>query len=123
VNLWIVECGSAAEWGTFEAFRTAIGSASVTATPLGDEDGNGLADGYDAEYVSPSQGVMTFGWHAPLVVASQEVPIADYPRFENPYVEAEFDQRRYEISAGEYGLILDFATGDRVAEGKRGKLH
>jgi len=93
----------------------------VTTTPLGDEDGNGLPDGFDVEYVSPSQGVMTFGWHAPLTVAGQEVPIADYPRFENPYVEAGFDERRYEISAGGYGLLLDFATGDRVAEGPRGK--
>ena len=119
-NVWIVECGSAAEWGTYQAFRAAIGSASVTATPLGDVDGNGLTDGFDVEYVSPSQGVVTFGWHAPLIVAGQEMPIADYPRFGNPYVEAEFDQRRYAIAAGDYGLTLDFATGDRIAEGPSG---
>ncbi len=122
VNVWIVECGSAAEWGSFEAFRTAVASAPVTTTPLGDGDGNGRPDGFDVEYVSPSQGVMTFGWHAPLTVAGQEVPIADYPRFENPYVEAGFDEGRYEISAGGYGLMLDFATGDRVANGPPRKL-
>jgi len=64
--------------------------------------------------------VVTFGWHAPLIVAGQEMPIADYPRFGNPYLEAEFDQRRYAIAAGDYGLTLDFATGDRIAEGPSG---
>jgi hypothetical protein len=115
-NVWIVECGSAAEWGTFEAFRNAVGSASVTTTPLGDEDGNGSPDGFDVEYDSPSLGVMTFGWHAPLTVAGREVPIADYPRFENPYVQTGFDERRYEISTERYRLLLDFETGERVAE-------
>ncbi|MCP5067206.1 MAG: hypothetical protein GY946_11625, partial [bacterium] len=120
-NVWIVEVGSAAEWGSFEAFRTAIESAPVMTTPLGDEDGNGFPDGFDVEYVSPSQGEMTFGWHEPLTVAGLEVPISDYPRFANPYVEVGFDERRYEISAGGYGLTLDFVTGDRVAEGPRRK--
>jgi len=123
VNVWIVECGSAAEWGSFEAFRSAIGSASVTTTELGDEDGNFLPDGFDVEYVSPRQGVMTFGWYAPLTVAGQEIPLADYPRFDNPFVNAGFDEGRYEISAEDYGLVLDFVTGDRTAKAPRRKLH
>jgi len=114
-NVWITECGRAAEWGSFAGFRSAFSGATVTARPLGDVDGDRMPDGYDVEYASPSQGRMTFGWHAPLVVAGVEVSLTDYDRFENPFVRTAFEKTRYEVRDGRYGLILDFATGEREA--------
>ena len=121
-NVWIMELSSLSESGSFESFREAILAASITTTPLGDQDGNGFDDGFDVEYESPSQGRITFGWYAPLVVNGVEVPLHDYPRFDNPFVRTEFDDTRYEVSDGEYELLLDFATNERrVSAPKREK--
>lgn len=115
-NLWIVECGSAAEWGSFQAFRTAISEASVTITPVADQDADSFPDGFDLSYVSPSRGLVTFGWHLPLTVEGVGVvPLTGYPRFDNRYVETDFDSRRYEVVDGEWSLLLDFETGERIA--------
>jgi len=114
-NVWIIEMGSRSEWGSFEAFRAAILASPVVVTPVPDQEGDGLADGYDVVYQSPSQGEITFGWHAPLVVAGQEIPLRDYRRFDNPFVQVDFGETRYEISDGAYGLVLDFAVDERSA--------
>jgi hypothetical protein len=119
-NAWIMELGSASESGTFEEFMDAMNAASIVATPVPDQDGDGFDDGFDVQYESPSQGSVTFGWHAPLVVNGVEVPLADYPRFDNPFVRTEFDDTRYEVSDGEYGLVLDFETNERRVKGPRG---
>jgi hypothetical protein len=122
-NVWIIEMGSLSEWGSFEAFRDAILSAGVTTAPLADQGGDGLGDGFDVSYDSPSQGPMSFGWHAPLVVRGQEVALSDYPRFDNPFVRTEFGETRYQIREGEYELLLDFALDLRRASGPRGAGH
>lgn len=124
-NVWIVECGSAEEWGDFAAFRAAFllppnpaapaDPRVAVVGPLPDAGGDGLPDGFDVAYVSPSQGLVTFGWTAPLVVNGREVPLAGYDRFENPYVQVAFDDTRYEISDGEFSLLLDFASDTRQA--------
>jgi hypothetical protein len=114
-NVWITECGSASDGGSFDGFRSAFSGATVTAAPLGDGDGNGMPDGYDVEYASPSQGLMTFGWHAPLVVAGLEVSLSDYDRYDNPFIQTVFEETRYEVHDGQYGLIVDFATDERKA--------
>ena len=114
-NVWIIECGSASEWGSFTAFRAAIEAAAITTTPVADQAGDGKPDGYAVVYESPTQGVMEFDWHGPLVVAGLETPIADYPRYDNPFVQVPFGHDRYEVEHGEYGLVLDFATNEREA--------
>ncbi len=114
-NVFILEMGSLSESGPFEEFVAACEAAPVVTTAVPDQDGNGLPDGYDVSYESPSQGLMTFGWHAPLVVRGQEQPLTDYPRFDNPFVRADFGDTRFEISDGQYGLVLDFAVDERHA--------
>ncbi len=59
-------------------------------------------------YESPSQGTVSFGWEADLVVHGTPQPIADYPRYDNPFVKTDFLDTRYEVSAGKYSLVLDF---------------
>lgn len=113
-NVWIIECGSRSEWGRFEAFRGAIESASVITTPIADQDADGLPDGHHVVYASPSQGEVEFSWHGPLIVDGHEVPLADYPRFDNPFVETALGETRYDVSDGRHHLVLDFATDRRL---------
>lgn len=114
-NVWILECGSRSEWGSFGAFGEAIERARVTATPVPDEDGDGLPDGYAVAYDSPSQGHLELAWKGPFRVNGEEVPLSDFPRFDNPFVKTAFGDTRYEISDGAYSLLLDFASGERQA--------
>jgi hypothetical protein len=107
-NVWIVECGSLDEWpGGFAAFQAAFGDGLVSVTPT--------AEAFDVVFTSPSRGVVELGWDGPLVVGGQEKALAGYPRFDNPFVQVEFDTTRYEVSDGEYSLVLDFTTDTREA--------
>jgi hypothetical protein len=113
-NAWIVEVGDAATWRDFAAFRAAIAAAGPSIVAVADRDGDGHDDAFDVTYASPSRGVITFGWHAPLTVDGVEVPIRHEDRFDNPFVRAPFGARRYEVARGDERLILDFTTGERV---------
>ncbi|MGH7789607.1 MAG: hypothetical protein ACRERC_22235 [Candidatus Binatia bacterium] len=111
-NVWIVECAQAVDWESFAAFRTAIAAAPVRVTalpPLGT-----LAGGYDVAYDSPSIGALTFGWEAPLTVEGSEVPIAGYPRYDNPWSTAAHGGRRTVINADGFSLTLDFEPAQRT---------
>jgi len=114
-NVWIVELGDADGYADFAAFRAAISAAAVTVTPVADQDGDGFDDGFDVTYDSPSQGLVSFGWHAPLTVAGETVPLSGYDRYENPFVNTQFDSKRYEITLGENRLLLDFNDDTRSA--------
>ena len=116
-NAWIIEMGSQSESGSFEEFQAAISAAYVDAQPEADADGDGFADGFRVTYLSPSQGLITFGWNDPLVVDGEEIPLSDYPRFDNPFVQADFGETRYWVSDGEHHLLLDFERGTRRASG------
>jgi hypothetical protein len=91
-NVWIVECGRAADWGgSFTAFQDAIREASITVTPVTE----GLPDSavppfFEVGYESPRLGMVSFGWESPLVVNGEEIPIGDYPRYDNPWTQTEF---------------------------------
>ena len=67
---------------------------------------------YTVSFMSPAEGTVQFvAGHdgtAELTVDGEHVAIDDYPRFDNPYVQADFEARRYEISDGEATLVLDF---------------
>ena len=118
-NVWIVECGRAADFGSFAAFREAVAGAAVTVTPLGPGQESGIADGFDVVYESPSQGRITFGWHAPLVVRGVEQALGGFPRYDNPFAQTPFDAPLVEIAAEGYGVRLDFAAGERTLTAPR----
>ena len=117
-NVWIVECGSASQWGSFAAFQTAIENAPPSVTQIT----TGLPPRtrgpiYDVAYTSPSQGSMTFGWFGPLAVAGAEVPIVDYPRMDNPWTQVPFENKNLLVQDPATGSVLwhDFARGKRSA--------
>lgn len=90
-----------------------VSAGSVPRSPI--ETATAHGDAFDVAYVSPSRGLLTFGWHEPLTVDGVEVPLRHQDRFDNPFVRAPFDARRYEIVRGEDRLGLEFTTGERSA--------
>lgn len=109
-NAWIVECGNAEGWGSFDAFRDAV-LASEVEVDLG---------ALTVRYASPSQGEVRFGWDGPLEVDGREVPLR-YPRYENRYIRSAFDDPRYEIEKLPFSLLLDFRRDVREARGPAGE--
>jgi hypothetical protein len=65
--------------------------------------------------MSPTRGLVTFGWEGPIVVDGQPHALDGYKRFDNPFVQVDFDTTRYEVEADGYSLLLDFATDTREA--------
>jgi len=118
-NVWIVECARAADWPSFEAFRAAIVAAPVDVAVRGPGQANGISDGFDVAYGSPSQGRMTFGWDAPLVANGAEVALDAFPRFDNPFVQAEFGARQLDVAHEGFALRLDFDEPSRRASAPR----
>ncbi len=115
-NVWIVEVGDASRWESFEAFKAAVAGSAVEVTELGVDD-DGVSQGFDVSYVSPTEGALEFGWEGPLLVDGAEVPISDYPRYDNPFAQVPFESKVVEIRDGDASLRLDFDTWTRVVEG------
>jgi hypothetical protein len=111
-NVWIVECGRAADWGDFAAFRAAVAAAEVTVVPR-PPLGNAL-DGFDVTYDSPSQGRLSFGWKAPFVHEGNEIPIRDFPRRDNPWSQTPHAATRHTIEVDGYLVDLDLDAGTRT---------
>ena len=101
-NVWIVELGSVEDWASFDEFAAAVQAASVAVS----EDG-------DVTYDSPSQGVVTVGWTAPMTVAGAPVDLGPYPRWDNAFSRTERGARRTRIQWDETILELDFERGTR----------
>ena len=88
-------------------------------TPRGPGQANGIADGFDVAYDSPSRGRVTFGWQAPLLVDGVEQPLAGFARHDSPFAQTPFEASVVDIAAAGYGVRLDFARGERVLHGPR----
>ncbi|MEW6270694.1 MAG: hypothetical protein AB1689_15535 [Thermodesulfobacteriota bacterium] len=111
-NVWIVECGSKADWPSFAAFRAAVASAPVEVLPRGPGTADGVSDGFDVTYGSPSRGRIELGWDGPLVVEGREVAL-DHARWDNPFVRASADGAVIEVAHEGLSLRLDFAAPAR----------
>jgi len=112
---WLVRLGDQDEWGSFQAFREAMSASTVETEALGDQDGNGFEDGYRVRWEAPGRGRVTFGWHEPLVVDGEEVPLRWEERLESPFGVAAFNQGRRDIEAGGHRLFLDLDGPLRLA--------
>ena len=104
-NVWICELGSRTEYASFDKFVAAVAGSSV-----------GHGEG-GVRYRSPSLGEISFGWSEPLRVAGAEIPLHNYPRFDNPYCQSQLLDRRIRIQRGGQGLDLDFAANQRLVTG------
>jgi hypothetical protein len=101
-NIWICEMGDEQRYASFAQFVEAISAAPVQ------------CDRLHVRYASPSLGEIEFGWTGPLRVGGQEVQLHDYPRFDNPYCQADMGARCYTITHGDAQIMLDFRSCELV---------
>lgn len=100
-NIWLCELGDEDSFGSFENFVNAISSSSITTNAL------------SVEYDSPSVGTVLFSWDGSLIVDGNEVDLGPYLRFDNKYIEHEFDSLKYLVERNGSRLELDFKTPRR----------
>ena len=100
-NIWLCQLGRKADDGTFQQFIDSISSA-------------GLAfSGMNVDFQSPGNGLIRFGWEGGFSVDGVEIPLHDYPRYDNPHVKAEFDPTEIHITSEEHELYLNWKTEER----------
>ena len=101
-NIWLCQMGREAEDGSFGEFIETVSSAQLT------------FDGQNVEYRAPGIGLVRFGWESPLTVDGEVVNVQNYPRYDNPYVQTEFDPTVIHIKANGKELYLNWETGERI---------
>lgn len=97
-NIWLVEMGDKSQWETFQQFVEAIANTSV------------VTEGLSVQYESPTIGQVEFAWDASFKVAGETVELHNYPRFDNPYCQTEFDSQVYQIQFDNLSHTLDFES-------------
>jgi hypothetical protein len=117
-NAWIVEVGDAGRWGSFDQFAAAVTAAPVEVTPLA-VGADGLPQGFDVAYRSPTEGRIGFSSTGPLTVDGAEVPLHGTNRFDNPFGTTGADDTTIEISDGKATLSLDTTQWTREAKVRR----
>jgi hypothetical protein len=100
-NIWICEMGRKASDGNFKSFIERIANADVSCR------------GLNVRYNSPSQGMLEFGWKGQLLQNGSPISTQDYPRYENPFIEAPFPARELNVLAGSHALSLDWDSATR----------
>ena len=81
-NIWITQLGRKSVDGEFTDFVEAVSQASPEIA------------GLKVEFASPGNGIISFAWDGPFQVDGEDVSLRDYPRWDNPYAQAEFDTRQ-----------------------------
>jgi hypothetical protein len=101
-NIWICELGRRETDGEFKEFVARVATAVMRFESL------------TVQYESPSQGRLEFGWERPFTQNGQPVQLHGYPRYDNPYVHADFAAAEIKIAMGEERLTLNWATRERI---------
>jgi hypothetical protein len=102
-NIWICEAGRKEVNGDFTTFIQKQLQAEVRF--------------YDSSvsYTSPTQGQLQFGWKGQLRRDGRAIPLDQYPRYGNPYVQVDFPPEELNINLGEHRLYLNWLTGERTS--------
>ena len=64
-------------------------------------------------YHSPAQGLLEFDWQGELLQNGGPVSLGPYPRYDNPYAQAEFLSETIYIRLGEHRLHLNWPAAER----------
>ena len=88
--------GDKVQWDSFANFVEVVSDAPMEVA------------GLNVTYGSPSVGPVQFDWHGPLLVRGEEIELHDYPRFHNPYCQADFASRQYTIRYSDQTYSLGF---------------
>ena len=100
-NIWVCEMGCASAYGSFMEFVEKISLATI------------IFEEEKVRYNSPSQGMMQFGFKGSFRVRGKLVAFKDYPRYDNPFVQAAFPLDAIEIIHGKNSLKLDLKNDIR----------
>ncbi|MFN2285867.1 MAG: hypothetical protein ACK2UQ_15735, partial [Anaerolineae bacterium] len=90
-NTWLVECGREADWGSFDAFVTALSAAKIQNRES------------KIVYTSPSIGEFVTGWDVAPTVDGEPLQLHDYPLVDSPWATSAF-------GSGEMTLRYDDET-------------
>ena len=101
-NIWLCQMGREAVDGSFEQFIEAVSSAPLTFS------------GLNVEYQAPGLGLVRFGWDQQFSVDGEIVNVEEYPRYDNPYVQAAFDPNEIHVRAKNSALYLNWETNERM---------
>jgi hypothetical protein len=88
-NTWLVECGRAADWGSFDAFVEALVAAPIA---------------WEADvvtYHSPSIGQLVTGWDVRPTVDGQPLALRGYPLVDSPWAYSAFGSGELAITYGD----------------------
>jgi len=103
-NIWVCQMGRKGVDGTFDEFIARVTGAALRFS------------GLSVVYHSPTEGKLCFGWRGAFRVGGERMPLSDYPRYANQYVDAPFPPERIEVGAGGHSVILDLKRGIRRAD-------
>ncbi len=104
-NVWVVEVGDAGQGGFSSWLDERIGApVSIERDDVG----------FRVEWRSPATGTLSFGSTGPFQVDGEEQPLADFPRHASPWGTVERLEQRYELTAGDASLTLDFDAMTRA---------
>lgn len=103
-NIWICELGRHETAGTFKDWKERILQAEVE------------FDGSNVRYVSPTQGLLEFGWKAPLKREGHVLRQDDYPRYASPYAHAEYPMEHITIQHNNHSLAINWSEGVRETD-------
>jgi len=95
-NIWIVECGRKADWGSFDRFVGALKSAQIK------EEGENLV------YISPSIGEFVVGWSNIPTVNGIPVTLKDYPLISSKWAQSEYGSGHITLQYGDEKIELWF---------------
>jgi len=101
-NIWICQLGRKAEDGEFKEFMEKFSTVKV------------VFRGLSVNFQSPGNGDIQFGWNDALQVNGKEFSLENYPRYDNPFVQAEYDPTEINLTGYGHQLHLDWRTGERV---------
>jgi hypothetical protein len=96
--VWSCEMGGAASDGDFISFQGKILGLSVQ------------YDGLSVDYTTPQGDRISFGYHQPLLVNEENIPLSGYPHYENPFTITPLNSGQMDIQYGETVLRLDFQS-------------
>lgn len=88
-NTWLVECGRAADWGSFGAFVNAL-----TAAQIETRDGALV-------YESPSVGRFVTGWNVTPMANGAAIPVRGYPLVDSAWASSRFGSGEMLIRYGD----------------------
>ncbi len=103
-NIWVCQLGREADDGPFSTFMDKIAAAEI------------VFKGMNVRFCSPGNGLISFGWKGPLSIDGVEIALKDYRRYDNPFMQADFNSDEVRVTAGEYRLVLDWKSGERLLE-------